>query len=75
MPSPALEDMELPRIELPVPEKTITPRPPLKAITLPAPAAVPPIVLLPTGGILSALILIPSLELGNAPVPAWFRPM
>src|SRR4051812_38104403 len=45
MPRPPLVKMALDRNALPVPETTATPAPVLNAITLPEPAAVPPIVL------------------------------
>ena len=48
IPNPALEKIELSRISLPVPAvaSTSTPMPEENAMVLPAPAAVPPIVLL-----------------------------
>ena len=48
IPSPPLATIVFERMALPVPlRRRSTPLPPLKAIVLPAPAAVPPIVLLP----------------------------
>ena len=45
MPSPLLEKIELPRTELPMLESINTPELKLKAMVLPAPGVVPPMVL------------------------------
>ena len=71
IPRPLLEKMELPRIELLLPNETRTPGPaPLKAILLPAPGCVPPMMLL-----LASEIRMPCSWFGNGAVPCALRPM
>src|SRR5207253_7234122 len=66
IPSPALEWTELERMALPVfePVDTATPASPLKAMVLPAPEPVPPMVLF------RALIRTPQRKLHSASPPA-----
>ena len=63
--------MELERMALLEPDSTKTPSPPLKAMVLPAPAAVPPIVLLAA----PLLMRTPLLELPRSAVPLTSVPM
>ncbi len=70
IPRKPFEKIELPRIALPVPAKTLTPIPTLKAILLAAPLCVPPIVLFD-----ESTIRIPSTRFGSGPVPGPFKPM
>ena len=66
MPSLPLEKMLLVRIELPVPDSTETPARMLKAMVLPAPAAVPPMVL--REALLLKITPLTSLPSGALPV-------
>ena len=72
IPRGLFEKIELPRMLLPVPESTSTPLIPLKAMVLPAPEAVPPMVLL----LLAPLkIATPFKPLPSATVPVLSVPM